>query len=371
MSSHSLDVSIRNFQAISELDVSFPKGLTVITGETNNGKSSIFRAIEAAIYNVGGDSYIKAGEKFTGVKIRYQGNEVIWKKNKKYKIPTSYKINGEVLGRVGKKQPAEVAQALRMEDVNLLRAKERLNFWRQMSLPFLQDRSPSQLFEFLTRNEDHNLFEVLAAIKEEIKLNSLEISKVEGAIDSLINQEVVLQRTLSAFEGFSDVRDKVLDLESNVLKISHFQSVFANYRAKCFQVKSIQESVDKIRGISAVFPVFPQVERSLSVVSQLESLLKKYQNYQEKIQEFKEKCQAIDFPDLDVKEKEIKTLYKKREGIEKKRKAVESYWKISKKIEKNQDSLTRCKDLLQGVIEEYGRFDSCPLCGSVLSTKGE
>ena len=46
-----MKVKIKDYQVIKDIDLDFDKGLTAIVGTSNNGKSSILRAIEGAIFN--------------------------------------------------------------------------------------------------------------------------------------------------------------------------------------------------------------------------------------------------------------------------------------------------------------------------------
>ena len=94
---------IKNFQIIKRADMTFKPGLNVIVGPTNNGKSAIFRAIEAAIFNKSTDNVITSGERAAAVGVEYNGHSVIWQRDsgrKDFKV--TYMIDGQTLTKVGR-----------------------------------------------------------------------------------------------------------------------------------------------------------------------------------------------------------------------------------------------------------------------------
>ena len=60
--SDTFDIEIENFQSLKDVNLSLVQGINIITGRTNQGKSAIIRAIDAAIFNNGSDEQIKTGE---------------------------------------------------------------------------------------------------------------------------------------------------------------------------------------------------------------------------------------------------------------------------------------------------------------------
>lgn len=62
-------IEIKNYQALKDVKLELQNGITIITGRTNQGKSSIIRAIDAALFNNLDDNNIKSGEETCSVKI--------------------------------------------------------------------------------------------------------------------------------------------------------------------------------------------------------------------------------------------------------------------------------------------------------------
>lgn len=88
-----MKLKIKNFQSISEAEIDFPKGITVIQGESNNGKTAILRAVKAIVTNpAGSSSYIKHGKKSAVVEMTNNGETLTWTRTKS---SVSYRYHDE------------------------------------------------------------------------------------------------------------------------------------------------------------------------------------------------------------------------------------------------------------------------------------
>ena len=161
-------------------------GLNVIVGESNNGKSSILRAIETAIFNIPREGHITLGETTSAVGINYNNKEVIWKRDAKAASPVTYRLDKEVLSKLGRGQPEIIANALDIKEIELDDSKLRLNFQKQMSFPFLLDKTPSQLFKFIVQSaEEDNLMDVIGSMKKDLNKSYSDIKAYDSSRESL------------------------------------------------------------------------------------------------------------------------------------------------------------------------------------------
>lgn len=89
-----MKLKIKNFQAIEEAYLEFPEGkITVLTGESNNGKTAILRAIRALALNPQGSKhYIQHGKNKAEVTLTNNGETLTWERTKS---TTNYKYKGE------------------------------------------------------------------------------------------------------------------------------------------------------------------------------------------------------------------------------------------------------------------------------------
>lgn len=273
-----MKVRIRNYQIIDEATLEFTAGLNIIVGETNNGKSSIFRAIESAIFNELGDSFIKKGKAKSTVGIQDGENTVIWKKRRNKSPSTVYKINGEEYKKVGRTQVDEVRDVLNIGEIKLTsKSKEMLNFWRQMKYPFLLDKTAGQLFEFLSlSSEDNNLTEVVKDMRSDLKDINREVDKVEGGIDAL--KEVVREEEdyLNSKDGFEGVYKQVIDMQSDINKLEDLKEDLVGVNLKKNNLYKFKEISNKLSEVTdVVIPKCNQTENKLSKFILLKSKIKK------------------------------------------------------------------------------------------------
>lgn len=138
-----LKLSIENFQSISQGELVFHTGTTVIVGQSNSGKSATFRALKACLINpVGSQRYIKNGAKQASVTLEYNGNQIVWKRSAK---ENSYTINGEDYIKTGKSNAFKLLEdtgfALDHNDEVIMNIEE------ELQLPFPFGNTKSELFK--------------------------------------------------------------------------------------------------------------------------------------------------------------------------------------------------------------------------------
>lgn len=193
-------VKIENYQAIKNADLFFDVGLTAIVGPTNSGKSSLIRAIKGAINNQTGTGFINYNADESVVSIEDNGNTIVWTKPRKGSA--TYTLNGREISKVGRTQNEEVANLLNMSEVEVSTQKIRLNFWEQMEKAFLMDKTPNQLFEFISQSKEQELMQSyqqteqnsLTEIEKQIKVNETKLDVYKQEIQKLDNRATELVR---------------------------------------------------------------------------------------------------------------------------------------------------------------------------------
>lgn len=102
-----MKVSIKNFQSIEEAQIEI-EGFTVIVGRSNLGKSVVVRAIDGALSNKPGDSFVRLGAKYSEVRLECPEIDLLWKKGGGF---NDYVIDGTPYESVGLGSPSPVAMA--------------------------------------------------------------------------------------------------------------------------------------------------------------------------------------------------------------------------------------------------------------------
>lgn len=285
-------VKIRNYQRIRKADLVFGPGLNVIVGPSNTGKTACLRSILTAVFNLHKDSHVTMGEDQSAVGIRYNGHEVIWKRNIKSASKSSYKIDGAIYTKVGKGQLKEVADALKIFEVVFDDARERLNFQRQMSYPFLLDRTPSQVFKFLAQSaEEENLMAIINQMKTDYTAIAAAIKANQASMDAI---KVAFTREKEAFEQDSlkiPTCKQILALADQVKQHKELGDLIFQLEQVSLELASCNKKIAQIRKI------FPGILKSLAIAEKESVFIDILRPFISKLTEYR---QAKDFSKVEV-----------------------------------------------------------------------
>ena len=100
-----MEIKIEGFQSIEkEIEIKV-EGFTVITGESNVGKSAIVRSILGFLDSETGTSFINKHSSQTKVTITNRGHKASWIKDKK---TTTYYIDNQEIKKAGRSAPKDL-----------------------------------------------------------------------------------------------------------------------------------------------------------------------------------------------------------------------------------------------------------------------
>lgn len=210
-----MKISIRNFQSIKNADIDV-EGVTIITGKTNGGKTAVIRAIDEAVFNNGDDSHVRAGTDESSVSIEDAGHRFEYRRSAKRKSEkTSYSFDGgDEIRKVGRDQLPEVRDMLHISDVKMANGNHALlNFWHQNDRPFLMDKSPQQLYEFLSLSSAKTYTDVLKKMKKDAKDLRTEVIGESRVIEDNRKQLAEKNAYLRSQEGFDSLYDEIAGLD--------------------------------------------------------------------------------------------------------------------------------------------------------------
>jgi exonuclease SbcC len=375
-----LKVKIENFEIIKNAELEFKPGLNVIVGPTNNGKSSIFRALESALFNELGDDFINNDENEALVTIENDSNKVVWEKRRHKSPATVYEINGTEYSKVGRTQFQEVADTLNISEVRLTsNNKERLNFWQQMEYPFLLDKTGSQLFEFLSlSSENENLAEVVKEMQGDKKDINQKINKIEGGIDSL--QEVVRdeEKYLEDKDGFSELYSEVINVESKISKYENLNSLYNTVVTKEDKLGKIESDYNNLTDFLDVFledyrdlgqglKKLVELKKVLETAIGLKDKINEYENFIDKVEDrldnIKIGALKVEIDDYLEGKKNLDTIENQIETVENKKSSYEELnsevGRIKERLDNLEiDSLKDKIDNIRSEKERLGNIDS-------------
>ena len=222
-----INLSVKDFQIIKNASLTFGPGLNVIIGQSNNGKSALFRAAKSCIYNEPGTTSIRNGCSSYAVGLQMNGHTVIYQKGKE----SIYKIDGNVFQKVGRTQLPEVASSLNIRELNLNGSNEQLNFWDQMEKPFLLDRSETELFRFIVDSgKDNYITLALKTLVSDRQGITKEINMIEGMLSQA---DITIQNykdKLANSDNILDTCNKIIQLGPEIKRLESSETCISKHK---------------------------------------------------------------------------------------------------------------------------------------------
>ncbi len=365
-------VKIENYQSIKHAEFEV-KGLTVITGPNNTGKSACARAIAGAFSNARGHSHVRKGERFSSVEIDFEdGNSVTWEKGKGI---NRYEINGHKLDKVGSKAPDEL-EGLNVSSVDVDGKTVWPQIARQFEQIFLLDMPPSVLSSALSdvktiealekasslsRSETKSLNQRIKIKHEDLERERKrlphfnELSDAEASINQINDLEKSIKGLDERIQKIEAIKNKRESLMYQTQFIPPLQDIkYPQVNPHDFmgikdleQIKRDKNRLHIMEGVVGVgltsYPKFPKVE--VRDHAPLERVLNKRKNLTQTIKSIS--MLEVNLPEVDpTVEKDLRIASERSElfGL----------------ISSTEKEVKRLTDELEAIRCEIG--DTCPLC---------
>ena len=265
----SFKLAVKDYQIIKKASLEFIPGLNVITGPSNNGKSSIFKAIKANIYTTPGTSPIRAGQNSYAVGITYNGHTVILQKGLKESV---YLVDGEKYTKFGTTTPPVVSNALNIKELVLNGNKEQLNFWDQMNYPFLLDKTPVELFSFIIDSGDSDeISQVLKDMVSDRQVISKEIDQLQGSINLIDTDIDTYEKQLEVAKPIIEACNNIIALQDRISRLNSLKTIKTNLDNISQQVELINNNEKRLEANLNIWSNFNQ---SIKIMSQKHNILK-------------------------------------------------------------------------------------------------
>lgn len=335
-------IRISNYQIHKNLSLEFSPGLNVIVGASDEGKSSIVRALRTILFNEpSGVEYLPSGKKkFTGEVLFSDGVKVIRERSKS---ANTYKLNvgGEekTYKAFGTNSPFDVQKAVNMDEVNL---------HPQFSLPFLIALTPSERNRYINEFTRRDFIDAIIKhfVREEGNCNK-KIAEASEEIDNVTNEITSLdwvgeaEKDLSRLERINEEKEEYLQAERNIREairevrriesrlgevqyLTQWEEEFKILWQKEEELRSYRETeFDLEEAISSLKRIDTRLKRSLKYeeinrdFQALKQVGSELDNYKSKEKEIEEELHWFDkfTNSLAEKEKEIEELEKEKSKL--------------------------------------------------------
>lgn len=316
-------IIIENFQSHKHTILNFEKGVNVIIGPSDSGKTSIIRAIRWVMYNEpSGDYFIRKGETEASVTLYLNNGYIIKRgrsKNKNYYEITDDSNKVEHYEGFGTNVPLEIQEALGVRKVKLSENYNlALNISEQLESPFLLNETPSIKSNAIGRlagtdvidNALQKLSKDMYSLKTRLKYDKEDLDKLneeikkyknldeeKRKIDNFKNIINSLKQKKTLLQNLKKLKEEYNFIELNINKN---QEIFENYKDieifekniniisdKLMKLKYIIELNDKLNNINTILEKHIKILQTSDKLDIIEYNLNKSQFLFEKYINFK------------------------------------------------------------------------------------
>lgn len=273
-------LKIQNFQSHKDSSLDFNKGVNVIVGESDSGKSAILRALRWLIWNrPTGDAMRSNWGGRTEVEIFTDDAHVVRVRDKE----NEYILGGSHFKAVSTDVPDEVVQVLNVNDINLQ---------TQLSQPFLLSDTAGEVAQFFNKvakldKIDKGIANVNSAIRsleQDIKYKTAEVKDQEEQLKSFDYLEA-MEKDVVHLEKMNELLDittaERAELKHLTVGISNTTSGIEYYSELLSLEKDVdlimskhKEKIDKTIERNSVLKLYNAIKENEAKLNQQEKLLK-------------------------------------------------------------------------------------------------
>ena len=366
-----MKIDIKNYQRLEDISIDLLPGINLVSGNSNNGKSSTIRAVRDFIFNKISKDKIRHGEK--ELEISIDNAKAI--RNSKGVI---YEIDGNKFEKVGRNILPEIKDKFNIDEVIINGISIRPNFWFQMDKPFLTDKTAGQKNDLLIGTKNDKYIACLKKIKAETTdLQKINKKYLEEYIDKTKQNILKNEERLSKLNGLELLLSKIDSLEE---KSNSFQEIvnFLN------EIKRRNEILSKQKNYTN------KIKNALDSSENLKKLFIEYQSKKDKMQEvydiYKSQCNISSELEYTENKKELlargltfevllRELFTDIHNKKLEEKELEYYFIQYEKLLKNEENIKKTlnenEKLLKTIKNEFDSFKKeighCPLCGGELN----
>jgi len=359
-------ISIKNFQSILSADLSLGK-ITMIVGESDSGKSALFRAIQSIFDCSAKSSYITVGSKELSVNLDIDGNKVGMTKNNKGSVV--YNLNEKRYKKVTT-VPDEIISVIGNHYLIIDDEKIKVNFQSQFEEVFglaLSGRKAGKLINFLfglesvynaisnisldLRNKDRDRKNELDAVNNnKLKIEKLNyIEKVRNKLNDIEKQSVVVNNILCLLTEIFEYLTYMVKVNDNREKFAKMISYESTLNK---QIEVLQNVILELEGCDYILHIDSDIKEKQHKMEVLENKLNAVD-----LQKLREKIELFEKV-IDV----VNDILIQFEGLKKDIATCENNKvNLMTTLDKAQKEFL---DIYNAAINELDKYDGCFICNS-------
>lgn len=372
-------IQLNNVGVIKNCDVEFIPGINLIVGSSGSGKSTLMRSIYSIASNDFSDSDISFGKNAMSIDVDYNSSHIKYGRSIKSKGEKCfYIVNGESFVKLGRQPLQQVADILKIGDVDVNGEKVNFNFNLQFSSPFLILGSQSTLYNVLTYRSSFDISSINDYYVSDIKSNASDTSanvKLKEKLEANISDLQSYLEKLSPIEDlysdyisykhtlkFNDELKSLLimysaikDLEKELLQTNNLLTEIENANAFFEELSCIDKYNSLIKETNVIVKSIAELEESVNTLEYNDEFIFNVVKQSNLFKEYN-RCSLVSSTLSEIDEKLITQLDE-----------ITASYDILVKIEKANEYITIIESRCKSVTDELSTFNYCPLCGNSLT----
>lgn len=223
-------LQIKNFQSHKDTTIEFDKGINIIKGVSNHGKTAILRALNWVINNKpDGDSYRSWWGGDTEVTLTLaDGTEIIRRRTDKV---NEYQIKETHYTALNRGVPEDIQALINMNDVNIQ---------NQLESVFLLNKTSGEIAKTLNNTVD------LGIIDDTIANITQEYNQVNSAIKQGKEQIAYYVRELYKYKDLDNITKALAELEVNEKALTQLTAEINDCNTLIKSLFTLSETADEI-----------------------------------------------------------------------------------------------------------------------------
>lgn len=341
-------VIIENFQSHKKTEVEFVAGTNVIIGESDTGKSAIFRAINWVVTNRPlGEAFRSEWGGDTRVALYTSEGHVV----ERIRTPSrnEYIIDGQVLKAFGTDPPDEVIEILQIDAFNIQ---------EQFETPFLLSNTPGEVARMLNK---------AASIDDIDKA----ISGLKSSLNRINTDITYNEKQLKTFTAEMEEYVNLPEIETRVKRVEELEEESG---VTADQIADLQQLSARVRWVEEALL---ETNHLPQIMTRLEGSENRYYDYQTQETQHQKLCRiATRIKDIEEELEQTKDVEKgllraghvdgKITSLKELRKKGIILRRLVDNLRRTSSSIAQLDIEIERLSKEYDRIapETCPLCGA-------
>jgi exonuclease SbcC len=343
-----IKVEIENFQSHKNTVLEFVPGTNVVIGESDAGKSAIFRAINWAITNRPlGDTFRSDWGGDTRVAIYTSEGDVI--ERIKSSTKNLYIVNGKPLTAFGSEVPEQVSEILRMDEANIQ---------SQMDVPFLLAVSPGEAARLLNKAASiDDIDYTISNLRGEYQKISNNVKFNEGKLKDY-------QTQIKQYDNLPGLEEKLEQLEEAEKELERRQQRLEKLTELVAGAKRIQIELEKTKNIQQIAQKFEQILSRYNQYEEQRKRLDKLEQVTHKVKIRKAYLKSTQY--IDDCFTLVQKTYDEYQKYQTKQQTLAKLKRLIGSVTALNQSIQRIEWEISQLEKEFRKLcpDECPLCGA-------